>query len=58
MQYLIKHSYVSTLLVHLKSKFDLSVECSLTETKKTFFNGKYVASEKNSGVSFPNFEKF
>ena len=21
-----------------------------------FFNGKYVASEKNSGISFPNFE--
>jgi acetolactate synthase-1/2/3 large subunit len=26
-------------------------------SQKTFFNGNYVASEKGSGVSFPNYEK-
>lgn len=30
---------------------------SIKITQKTFFNSKFVASEKNSGVSFPNFEK-
>jgi acetolactate synthase-1/2/3 large subunit len=30
---------------------------SIKISQKTFFNGRYVASEKNSGVSFPNFEK-
>lgn len=30
---------------------------SIKTTQKAFFNGKFVASEKNSGVSFPKFEK-
>jgi acetolactate synthase-1/2/3 large subunit len=30
---------------------------SIKISQKTFFNGRYVASEKSSGVSFPNFEK-
>lgn len=30
---------------------------SIKITQNAFFNGKYVASEKNSGVSFPSFEK-
>lgn len=30
---------------------------SIKITQKSFFNGKFVASEKNSGVSFPKFEK-
>lgn len=29
---------------------------SIKISQKTFFNGRYVASEKNSGVSFPHFE--
>lgn len=29
---------------------------SIKITQNTFFNGRYVASEKTSGVSFPNFE--
>jgi len=30
---------------------------SIKISQKTFFNGRYVASEKGSGVSFPNYEK-
>jgi acetolactate synthase-1/2/3 large subunit len=30
---------------------------SIKITQKTFFNSRFVASEKSSGVSFPNFEK-
>jgi acetolactate synthase-1/2/3 large subunit len=30
---------------------------SIKISQKSFFNGRFVASEKNSGVSFPNFEK-
>jgi acetolactate synthase-1/2/3 large subunit len=30
---------------------------SIKTTQKAFFNGKFVASEKNSGVTFPNFKK-
>lgn len=30
---------------------------SIKISQKAFFKGKYVASEKSSGVSFPNFEK-
>jgi acetolactate synthase-1/2/3 large subunit len=30
---------------------------SIKISQKAFFNGKFVASEKNSGVSFPNFKK-
>lgn len=30
---------------------------SIKITQKTFFNSKFVASEKNSGVSFPEFKK-
>lgn len=30
---------------------------SIKISQKSFFNGKFVASEKNSGVSFPNFKK-
>jgi acetolactate synthase-1/2/3 large subunit len=30
---------------------------SIKISQKAFFNGRYVASEKSSGVSFPNFEK-
>lgn len=30
---------------------------SIKTTQKAFFNGKFVASEKSSGVTFPNFKK-
>lgn len=30
---------------------------SIKISQKSFFNGRFIASEKNSGVSFPNFEK-
>jgi acetolactate synthase-1/2/3 large subunit len=30
---------------------------SIKITQKSFFDGRFVASEKNSGISFPNFEK-
>lgn len=49
----IKHYNLPIKLVLLNNDGYLSIKIS----QKTFFNGNYVASEKNSGVSFPNFEK-
>tara|TARA_R110000868_G_scaffold374576_1_gene639078 strand:- start:846 stop:2573 length:1728 start_codon:yes stop_codon:yes gene_type:complete len=49
----IKHYNLPVKLILLNNDGYLSIKIS----QNTFFNGKYVASEKNSGVSFPNFEK-
>jgi len=49
----IKHYNLPIKLILLNNDGYLSIKIS----QKTFFNGNYVASEKNSGVSFPNFEK-
>lgn len=49
----IKHYNLPIKLIILNNDGYLSIKIS----QDTFFNGKYVASEKNSGVSFPNFEK-
>lgn len=48
-----KHYNLPIKLILLNNDGYLSIKIS----QKTFFNGRYVASEKNSGVSFPNFEK-
>jgi acetolactate synthase-1/2/3 large subunit len=48
-----KHYNLPIKLILLNNDGYLSIKIS----QNTFFNGKYVASEKNSGVSFPNFEK-
>jgi acetolactate synthase-1/2/3 large subunit len=48
-----KHYDLPIKLILLNNDGYLSIKVS----QKTFFNGVYVASEKNSGVSFPNFEK-
>lgn len=48
-----KHYNLPIKLVLLNNDGYTSIKIS----QKTFFNGKFVASEKNSGVSFPNFEK-
>lgn len=48
-----KHYNLPIKLILLNNDGYTSIKIS----QKTFFNGKYVASEKNSGVSFPNFEK-
>ncbi len=48
-----KHYNLPIKLILLNNDGYLSIKVS----QKTFFNGRYVASEKNSGVSFPNFEK-
>ena len=48
-----KHYNLPIKLIVLNNDGYLSIKVS----QKTFFNGKYVASEKNSGVSFPNYEK-
>lgn len=49
----LKHYNLPVKLIILNNDGYLSIKIS----QKTFFGGKYVASEKNSGVSFPNFEK-
>ena len=48
-----KHYNLPIKLILLNNDGYLSIKVS----QKTFFNGRYVASEKGSGVSFPNFEK-
>jgi len=48
-----KHYNLPIKLILLNNDGYLSIKIS----QNTFFKGKYVASEKNSGVSFPNFEK-
>jgi acetolactate synthase-1/2/3 large subunit len=48
-----KHYNLPIKLIVLNNDGYLSIKVS----QKTFFNGNYVASEKNSGVSFPNYEK-
>jgi len=49
----VKHYNLPIKLILLNNDGYLSIKIS----QKTFFKGKYVASEKSSGVSFPNFEK-
>jgi len=49
----IKHYNLPIKLILLNNDGYLSIKVS----QKSFFNGRYVASEKGSGVSFPNFEK-
>ena len=49
----IKHYNLPIKLILLNNNGYLSIKIS----QKTFFKGKYVASEASSGVSFPNFEK-
>ena len=49
----IKHYNLPIKLILLNNDGYLSIKIS----QNTFFNKKYVASEKNSGVSFPNFER-
>jgi len=48
-----KHYNLPIKLVVINNDGYLSIKVS----QKTFFKGNYVASEKNSGVSFPNYEK-
>lgn len=48
-----KHYNLPIKLILLNNDGYLSIKVS----QKTFFKGRYVASEKGSGVSFPNFEK-
>lgn len=48
-----KHYNLPIKLILLNNDGYLSIKIS----QKTFFNGRYVASGKTSGVSFPNFEK-
>ena len=47
-----KHYELPIKLILLNNDGYLSIKI----TQNTFFNGRYVASEKTSGVSFPNFE--
>jgi len=49
----VKHNKLPIKLFVINNDGYLSIKI----TQKTFFNGKFVASEKNSGVSFPKFEK-
>lgn len=49
----IKHYNLPIKLFILNNDGYLSIKIS----QDTFFNSRYVASEKNSGVSFPSFEK-
>jgi acetolactate synthase-1/2/3 large subunit len=49
----IKHHNLPIKLIIINNDGYLSIKIS----QKTFFNGNYVASEKNSGVSFPNYKK-
>jgi len=48
-----KHYNLPIKLIVINNDGYLSIKVS----QKTFFNGNYVASEKGSGVSFPNYEK-
>jgi acetolactate synthase-1/2/3 large subunit len=48
-----KHYNLPVKLILLNNDGYTSIKIS----QKAFFNGRFVASEKNSGVSFPNFEK-
>lgn len=48
-----KHYNLPIKLIILNNEGYLSIKIS----QKTFFKGRYVASDKNSGVSFPNFKK-
>jgi acetolactate synthase I/II/III large subunit len=48
-----KHYNLPIKLILLNNDGYTSIKIS----QKTFFNGRFVASEKNSGVSFPKFEK-
>jgi acetolactate synthase-1/2/3 large subunit len=48
-----KHYNLPIKLILLNNDGYTSIKIS----QKTFFNGRFVASEKGSGVSFPNFEK-
>jgi acetolactate synthase-1/2/3 large subunit len=48
-----KHYNLPIKLILLNNDGYASIKIS----QKAFFNGRFVASEKNSGVSFPNFEK-
>lgn len=48
-----KHYNLPIKLILLNNDGYLSIKIS----QKTFFKGKFVASEKTSGVTFPNFEK-
>jgi acetolactate synthase-1/2/3 large subunit len=48
-----KHYNLPIKLIVINNDGYLSIKVS----QKTFFNSNYVASEKNSGVSFPNYEK-
>jgi acetolactate synthase I/II/III large subunit len=48
-----KHYNLPIKLIIINNDGYLSIKIS----QKTFFNGNYVASEKGSGVSFPNYEK-
>jgi acetolactate synthase-1/2/3 large subunit len=48
-----KHYNLPIKLILLNNDGYTSIKIS----QKTFFKGRFVASEKNSGVSFPNFEK-
>ena len=49
----VKHYNLPVKIILLNNDGYLSIKIS----QKTFFNGRYVASEKNSGVSFPSFAK-
>jgi acetolactate synthase-1/2/3 large subunit len=49
----LKHYNLPVKLILLNNDGYTSIKLS----QKAFFNGKFVAAEKNSGVSFPNFEK-
>ena len=48
-----KHYNLPIKLIILNNDGYTSIKIS----QKAFFNGRYVASEKSSGVSFPNFKK-
>lgn len=48
-----KHYNLPIKLIVINNDGYLSIKVS----QKTFFNGNYAASEKGSGVSFPNYEK-
>lgn len=49
----LKHYNLPVKVILLNNEGYTSIKIS----QKTFFKGKFVASEKGSGVSFPNFEK-
>ena len=49
----VKHNKLPIKILLLNNDGYLSIKI----TQKTFFDGRYVGSEKNSGVTFPNFKK-